>query len=165
MDEMLTGTDSNSIRRRNALVNSLAESVPQEEKRTVINSARSCLYALAPGVLWQFFSGQGLSGSKKTSLADALPHIYKALIVSLTLACNCTQKNAGTAISEVLKGLYNRRESKSFRDANPQEAEKHTRHAFVKPQTTRDSTISSVNSESDTSSDDTELLSESQLDE
>ena len=124
---MLDGSDANSIRRRNAMVNSLSECVPHEDKRTVYSAARACLYALAPGVLWQFFSGQGMSGSKKTSLSDKMPDLYKALIASITMSCKCSQRAAVAALSDILKGLWNRKEAKQYREAHPEEVEIHKR--------------------------------------
>ena len=79
---MLDGDDANSIRHRNALANALTSVAPPSEKRTVASAVRAALYAIAPPCLWQFYSGQGLSGSNKTSFVDELPNIYKATMVA-----------------------------------------------------------------------------------
>lgn len=122
---MLNGDDLNSIRRRNALANALTTVAPPREKRTISGVVRTALYAIAPAYLWQFYSGQGLSGSNKTSFVDALPNIYKAVLVAVVQVTKVDQPTVTKSISEVLKTLHTRQESISFRERNPQEVKKH----------------------------------------
>ena len=122
---MLDGDDANSIRCRNALANALTSVAPPSEKRTVASAVRAALYAIAPPCLWQFYSGQGLSGSNKTSFVDELPNIYKATLVAVVQVTKVNQPSVIRNISEVLKSLHTRRESINFRAEHPEEVKKH----------------------------------------
>lgn len=122
---MLNGDDPNSIRRRNALANALIAAAPAEEKRSVTAVVRSSLYAIAPASLWQFFSGQGMAGSNKTSFVDNLRNLYKAVLLAVVHVTKVDQLAATKAISDVLKTLHTRRESVEFRQKNPTEMKKH----------------------------------------
>jgi hypothetical protein len=144
---MLNGDDSNSIRRRNALANALIAAAPAVEKRTVAAVVRSSLYAIAPAYLWQFFSGQGMAGSNKTSFVDHLPNLYKAVLLAIVHITKVDQPSATKGISDVLKTLHTRRESVEFRLSNPSEVTKHlgqSANFTKKPQ--RRSDVSHVNS-------------------
>lgn len=122
--DMLQGNDSHSIRRRNALANSLTKMVMETNRRTVNNSVRSCLYAMAPSSLWQFYSGKGMTGSNKQSFADNLHVLSKAVILAVTDATKAEPSAIVKGISDVLKTMHCRKSAEDYRTGNPSEMQK-----------------------------------------
>ena len=110
------GEDERSIRRRNALANALRYNIP-DSKRSLTSNIWTCLYSLAPASIWQFYCGQGQSGSKKISFADNLSIIYKSLIVAVIQGTRVDQKSVTSGISDVLKTMSNRKDAVQYRSS------------------------------------------------
>lgn len=112
----LEGEEKEAKRRRNAMINSLIAKSPgiDQGKRTVAGVVRDCLFSIAPVYLWQYFSSQGKSGTKKGNLARDLPQIYRVVmgaVISITKADNSA---VISAIGTVIRACPNRAESKKF---------------------------------------------------
>lgn len=118
-NEMLQGNDARSIQRRNALAYSLMKMVPEVSRRTVTNSVRMCLYAIAPSSLWQFYSGQGMAGSCKLSFTDNLPLLSKAIILAVSEVTKVEQPTVVRFLSDVLKTMHTRKSAAEYRQSHP----------------------------------------------
>lgn len=102
-------------------MNSLRELAPKYDGKTTINGViRSCLYALAPVEIWQYFSSQGRSKATKYSLLTNLPNIYQVLLMTCAHASRLPQNDILHSISTVMKSCKSRSVSIKYRRNNPQ---------------------------------------------
>ena len=111
--EIFSGEDESCRTRKKALINAIVALCPENGSFT--GAVRVILFQLAPPYLWQYFSGQGMTGSTKKSFADAIPSVYKTIITAMVQSRGCAPKTVMTAISDVLKACFNRKESVDFR--------------------------------------------------
>ena len=139
--------DNNDVKRHwNALTNALIDLVPHKEsgKKTSQAVVRTCLYAIAPAYLWQFFSSQGKSGSKRSSFVKDMSNIYKAMMTAVASSIKLDKDTIVTAISDVIRSCQTRAESKKYLQQHPER--------LPKSCTPEASTIDSPLSDTNTSS-------------
>ena len=113
INKIFSGEDESCRTRKKALINAIVALCP--EHGTLTGAARTVLFQLAPPYLWQYYSGQGMTGSTKKSFADGVPAVYKAIVTAIVQARGCAPKAVMTAISDVLKACFNRRASVDYR--------------------------------------------------
>ena len=84
------------------------------------NTARSCLYAIAPVYFWQYFSSQGRSSTTKFSLLEDMPHCFEAIITVCAQLSRLPQQTIVTAVANVMKSCRHRAASKNYRRLHPE---------------------------------------------
>ena len=118
-ERLFTGNDKPAVQRRSALVHALTlvspplQSKSNVGKRSGITAVcRSVLYALAPAGLWQYFC---LSGSKKASILDCMPNIYRAVMTAVT-----EEEVVMGGIAEAVRTAAHRASSKKYKRSHPE---------------------------------------------
>ena len=120
-DAQFCGPTKEALRRRNAFVNCLKELAPPSNGHgNLQNTVRSCLYALAPVQLWQYFTAQGRSTALKFSVLEDMPNCYQAILTVCAQLSRLPQQTIVSCISNVMKSCKNRAASRKYRRDHPE---------------------------------------------